>query len=96
MKNDLESYIIPEFVCGLNQLTPELEQFLPQNDSRFRQDIRLLEQKIEAKEAQSYKLGYEKKQNEKLLKEDHKILYFNEYSSSESECKYYIPNGKYC
>ena len=37
----------------------------------------------------------EKKQNEKLLKEDHKILYFSEYSSPESECKYYIPNGKY-
>ena len=95
LKNDLESYVIPEFACGLNQLTPELEKFLPQNDSRFRQDIRLLEQKIETKEAQSYKSRYEKKQNEKLLKEDHKILYFNEYSSPESECKYYIPNGKY-
>ena len=95
LQNNLESYVIPEFSCGLNQLTPELEKFLPKNDSRFRQDIRLLEQKIETEEAQSYKSRYEKKQNEKLLKEDHKILYFNEYSSPESECKYYIPNGKY-
>ena len=95
LNNNLESYVIPEFACGLNQLTPELEKFLPKNDSRFRQDMRLLEQKIEIEEAQSFKSRYEKKQNEKLLKEDHKILYFNEYSSPESECKYYIPNGKY-
>ena len=95
LKNNIESYMIPEFACGLNQLTPELEKFLPKNDSRFRQDMRLLEQKIETEEAQSFKSRYEKKQNEKLLKEEHKILYFSEYSSPESECKYYIPNGKY-
>ena len=95
LKNNLENYVIPEYACGLNQLTPELEKFLPKNDSRFRQDIRLLEQKVETEEAQSFKSRYEKKQNEKLLKEDHKILYFSEYSSPESECKYYIPNGKY-
>ena len=95
LKNNLENYVIPECACGLNQLTPELEKFLPKNDSRFRQDIRLLEQKVETEEAQSFKSRYEKKQNEKLLKEDHKILYFSEYSSPESECKYYIPNGKY-
>ena len=95
LKNNIEDYVIPEFSCGLNQLTPELEKFLPKNDSRFRQDMRLLEQKIETEEAQNFKSRYEKKQNEKLLKEDHKILYFSEYSSPESECKYYIPNGKY-
>ena len=95
LKNNLENYVLPEHTCGLNQLTPDLEKFLPKNDSRFRQDIRLLEQKTETDEAQSYKSRYEKKQNEKLLKEDHKILYFTEYVSPESECKYYIPNGKY-
>ena len=95
LKNNFENYVIPEHTCGLNQLTPELEKFLPKNDSRFRQDIRLLEQKVETEEAQSYKSRYEKKQNEKLLKEDHKILFFTEYISPESECKYYIPNGKY-
>ena len=95
LKNNLENYVIPEHTCGLNQLTPELEKFLPKNDSRFRQDMRLLEQKIETEEAQSFKSRYEKKQNEKLLKEDHKILYFTEFISPESECKYYIPNGKY-
>ena len=95
LKNNLENYVIPEYTCGLNQLTPELEKILPRNDSRFRQDIRLLEQKVETEEAQSYKSRYEKKQNEKLLKEPHKILYFTEYTSPESECKYYIPNGKY-
>ena len=95
LKNNFDNYVIPEYTCGLNQLTPELEKFLPKNDSRFRQDIRLLEQKVETEEAQSYKSRYEKKQNEKLLKENHKILYFTEYISPESECKYYIPNGKY-
>ena len=95
LKNNLENYVIPEHTCGLNQLTSELEKFLPKNDSRFRQDMRLLEQKIETEEAQSFKSRYEKKQNEKLLKEDHKILYFTEFISPESECKYYIPNGKY-
>ena len=74
LKNNLENYVLPEHTCGLNQLTPDLGKFLPKNDSRFRQDIRLLEQKTETDEAQSYKSRYEKKQNEKLLKEDHKIL----------------------
>ena len=95
INNNFEDYVLPEYSCMLNQITPELEKFLPPNDSRFRQDIRLLEQKIETDEAQSYKSRYEKKQKEKLLVEDHKILYFSEYTSPESECNYYIPNGKY-
>ncbi len=76
-------------------MTPELENILPKNDSRFRMDIRLLEEKVETEEAQSYKLRYEEKQRKELCGEDHKILFFTELLSPETEDKYYIPNGKY-
>ena len=95
LKNTTDSYIIPEYTCRLNQITPELEKILPKNDSRFRLDIRNLEEKTETDEAQSYKLRYEEKQRKELCGEDHKILFFTELLSPETEDKYYIPNGKY-
>ena len=95
LKNDLDSYVLPEYTCALNQLTKELEETLPKNDSRFRKDMRLLEEKIETDEAQQYKKRYEEKQRKELNNEKHKILFFTEFSSPETEDKYYIPNGKY-
>ena len=95
IKNTVDSYVIPEYSCRLNQITPELEKILPKNDSRFRMDMRLLEEKVETKEAQSYKLRYEEKQRKELCNENHKILFFTELLSPETEDKYYIPNGKY-
>ena len=95
LKNTTDSYIIPEYTCRLNQITPELEKILPKNDSRFRLDIRNLEEKTETEEAQSYKLRYEEKQRKELCGEDHKILFFTELLSPETEDKYYMPNGKY-
>ena len=55
LNNTVESYVLPEYTCGLNQLTPEMEKFLPKNDSRFRMDMRLLEEKEETEEAQNRK-----------------------------------------
>ena len=95
IKNNVDSYCIPQYSCRLNQMTPELEKILPKNDSRFRMDIRLLEEKTETDEAQSYKVRYEQKQRKELCGEDHKILFFNELQSPETDDKYYIPNGKY-
>ena len=95
LKNTIDEYVVPEFSCRLNQITPNLEKILPKNDSRFRMDMRLLEEKEETSEAQSYKQRYEKKQREKLCGVDHKILFFNEFTSPETDDKYYIPNGKY-
>ena len=95
LKNNVDEYVLPEYSCRLNQITPELEKILPKNDSRFRMDMRLLEEKTETDEAQSYKQRYEQKQRTELCGEDHKILFFNEFSSPETEDKYYIPNGKY-
>ena len=95
LNNTIESYVLPEFTCNLNQITPELEKILPKNDSRFRKDIRLLEEKEETNEAQSYKLRYEEKQRKELCNENHKILFFEEFLSPETEDKYYLPNGKY-
>ena len=57
--------------------------------------MRLLEEKTETDEAQSYKLRYEEKQRKELCTEDHKILFFTELLSPETEDKYYITNGKY-
>jgi hypothetical protein len=95
LKNTIEEYVIPEYSCRLNQITPNLEKILPKNDSRFRMDMRLLEQKVETDEAQSYKQRYEKKQIKELCGENHKVLFFDELISPETEDKYYIPNGKY-
>ena len=95
LKNTVDEYVIPEYSCALNQITPELEKILPKNDSRYRMDMRLLEEKVETDEAQSYKERYEQKQRTELCRDDHKILFFNELSSPETEDKYYIPNGKY-
>ena len=95
LNNTIESYVLPEYTCNLNQITSELEKILPLNDSRFRKDIRLLEEKEETDEAQSYKLRYEEKQRKELCNENHKILFFEEFLSPETEDKYYLPNGKY-
>ena len=95
LKNTIDEYVLPEFSCRLNQITPELEKILPPNDSRFRKDMRLLEEKVETQEAQSYKERYEQKQRTELCGEDHKILFFTELISPETEDKYYIPNGRY-
>ena len=95
LNNTVESYVLPEYTCRLNQITPELEKILPKNDSRFRMDMRLLEEKEETDEAQSYKLRYEEKQRKELCTDEHKILYFEEFLSPETEDKYYLPNGKY-
>ena len=95
LNNTVESYVLPEYTCGLNQLTPEMEKILPKNDSRFRMDMRLLEEKEETEEAQNYKLRYEEKQRKELCTDNHKILFFTEFLSPETEDKYYLPNGKY-
>jgi hypothetical protein len=75
IKNTVDSYVIPEYSCRLNQITPELEKILPKNDSRFRMDMRLLEEKVETEEAQSYKLRYEEKQRKELCNENHKYYF---------------------
>ena len=95
LNNTIESYVLPEYSCQLNQITPELEKILPKNDSRFRMDIRLLEEKEETEDAQNYKLRYEEKQRKELCTNEHKILFFTEFLSPETEDKYYLPNGKY-
>ena len=95
LNNTVESYVLPEYTYGLNQLTPEMEKFLPKNDSRFRMDMRLLEEKENTDEAQNYKLRYEEKQRKELCTDAHKILFFTEFLSPETEDKYYLPNGKY-
>ena len=95
LNNSIESYVLPEYTCQLNQITPELEKILPKNDSRFRMDMKLLEEKEETEEAQSYKLRYEEKQRKELCTDEHKILFFTEFLSPETEDKYYLPNGKY-
>ena len=92
--NNSEKYILPEFVCDLNNLTEELEKNLPLNDSRFKKDQRFLEEgNIE--EAQKYKEKYEEKQRKELNNDQHKILFFNQKYDEEKEVNYYEPNGQY-
>ena len=39
----MEKYSLPFYSCNLNYINENLSNSLPKNDSRFRQDIRLLE-----------------------------------------------------
>jgi len=88
-------YCLPSFCYNLNYMDKNLEESLPKNDSRFRKDIRLLEEKEETSEAQIYKEKYEEKQRKELNNDEHKILFFEEKYDEESGENYFIPNGKY-
>ena len=93
-KDDTE-YCLPTFCYNLNYMDKNLEESLPKNDSRFRLDMRLLEEKEETKEAQMYKEKYEEKQRKELNNDAHKILFFDEKINEEDGENYFIPNGKY-
>ena len=94
LKNSSEKYILPEFVCDLNNLTEELEKSLPLNDCRFKKDQKFLEEGNK-EEAQKYKEKYEEKQRKELNNDEHKILFFDKKYDEENEDNYYEPNGKY-
>ena len=94
LNNTSECYYLPEFSYDLNNLTEELEKSLPLNDSRFKKDMRFLEEG-NFEEAQKYKEKYEEKQRKELNNDKHKILFFKEEYDSENENNYYIPNGEY-
>ena len=70
LKNRIYEYVLPEYTCSLNQITPELEKILPKNDSRFRMDMRLLEDRTETDEAQKFKESFEQKQRTELCREE--------------------------
>ena len=95
LKNGAEGkYELPTFCYNLNYMDKNLEESLPGNDSRFRKDMRFLEESSDTKEAQMYKEKYEQKQRKELNNEDHKVLFFDEKFDKEGE-NYFIPNGKY-
>ena len=94
LKNTLEKYCLPSYSCNLNNINEILELNLPKNDSRFRQDMRLLEEG-DIQKAQMYKFIYEKKQKKEITDSGHKILFFEEKIDIETDENYYIPNGKY-
>ena len=95
IKNTLETYYPHPFTCNLNYLPKKLEDSLPKNDSRFRQDMRLLEIGEDLTTAQIYKQTYEEKQRKEIKDENHKILFFEEKMDVEIGEGYYVPNGKY-
>ena len=94
IKNTLEKYVLPSYSCNLNNINENIEKSLPKNDSRFRQDIRLLEDG-DIKRAQIYKSAYEEKQRNEIRNSGHKFLFFEEKIDIETDENYYVPNGKY-
>ena len=96
LKNgDNDDYYLPSFCYNLNYMDKNLEENLPKNDSRFRKDIRFLEEKEETEEAQTYKEKYEEKQRKELNNDEHKVLFFDEKFDEENGENYFVPNGKY-
>ena len=94
LKNTMEKYCIPSYSCNLNNINENLAKSLPKNDSRFRQDIRLLEEG-NIKRAQMFKSSYEEKQKNEITDSGHKIQFFDEKIDIETDENYYVPNGKY-
>ena len=94
LKNTLEKYTIPPYSCNLNNTNENLLKSLPKNDSRFRQDIKLLEEG-NTQRAQMFKCSYEEKQKNEITDSGHKILFFDEKIDIETDENYYVPNGKY-
>lgn len=94
LKNDNENYTIPEFSCNLNNCDDKLKEKLPLNDSRFRKDIKFLEEG-NITEAQKFKAKYEEKQANELDNDEHEIQFFNEEVDFDSQETFYKPNGKY-
>ena len=64
LKNTLEKYCLSSYSFNLNNINEILEINLPKNDSRFRQDIRLLKEE-DIQKAQMYKFVYENKQKKR-------------------------------
>ena len=96
LQNSMEKYSLPFYSCNLNYINENLRNSLPKNDSRFRQDIRLLEKGEDfISKAQMYKNVYEEKQRKEIKDEGHEILFFTEKINEETGDNYYIPNGKY-
>ena len=94
LKNTPDCYYLPEFTCDLNNINEKLEKSLPLNDSRFKKDMRYLEEG-NIDEAQKFKEKYEEKQRKELNNDEHKILFFDEKYDEENENNYYVPNNKY-
>ena len=95
LQNNLEQYNLPFYTSNLNYLNDVLKNVLPKNDSRFREDMRLLENGEDNTKAQEFKEKYEEKQRKELNNENHKILFFIEKKDNENEEFSYIPNGEY-
>ena len=95
LENNLEKYNLPYYTSNLNYLNDALKNVLPKNDSRFREDIRLLEIGGDNEKAQEFKDKYEEKQRKELNNENHKILFFIEKKDIETDEVYYLPNGEY-
>lgn len=95
-----EYYNFSSFTMKLNELTPELEQTLPKTDSRFRPDVRKLEEG-DLDGAASEKQRLEEKQREarqrdKRFKDPSPDLLWFEYKSvPELKDKLYIYKGGY-
>ena len=95
LKNNLDQYNLPFYTSNLNYLNDNLKKVLPKNDSRFREDMRLLENREDNGKAQEFKEKYEEKQRKELNNENHKVLFFIEKKDNDTDELYYIPNGEY-
>ena len=95
INNTYESYVLPGFCCNLNNLPEKLRECLPKTDSRFREDMKMLENGDDLNKAQQLKLAYEEKQRKELDVPEHKVKYFDIIEDEIKGEKIYVPNGKY-
>ncbi|VDM73316.1 unnamed protein product [Strongylus vulgaris] len=90
-----EYFGFSDFTMGLNQLHNEDESLLPPTDSRFRPDVRHLENG-DLEKAVAYKQGLEKEQRARAINEaTHKPLWFEEKEDAFTKKNIFFTNGKY-
>lgn len=95
-----EYYNFTHFTLKLNELTPELEKSLPRTDSRFRPDVRKLEEgDLDAAASEKHRL--EEKQREARARDKRfkdpspDFLWFKVSSVPQSEDQFWLYNGGY-
>uniref|UniRef100_A0A0K0DRE1 Oxysterol-binding protein n=1 Tax=Angiostrongylus cantonensis TaxID=6313 RepID=A0A0K0DRE1_ANGCA len=90
-----EYFGFSDFTMRLNELHNEDRDFLPPTDSRFRPDVRCLEEGM-LEEAVEYKRCLEQAQRERAInQETHKPLWFVQKEDSFTNKKIFVSTGKY-
>lgn len=97
--NNQDDYRLSKYACNMNYLTEKLKKVLPLTDSRFRPDLRAVEnQDMELAQSEKRRIEEMQRQRHKHLNENHikyESKYFSEVLDTFTNEKMFILNGDY-